>query len=99
MSTIGSTPAGDLTEREVRFLRRLSSKYGESESAGALRSYLLAALMFSILFAVARWVPWTLAGWLVVELLGLTMFHQYKRFAHFKSCLLTKLWLLHNRTG
>ena len=82
----------DVSEREVRFLNRLCSKYDRSESAGRIRSYLTASVMIMVMFVISRWIPWWGIALLLVEAVGLTLFHQYKRFASFKSRLLSKLW-------
>ena len=87
-----SHPNPDISEREKRFLNRLSSKYEKSEAAGRVRSYLIASVVIMVMFAASRWIPWWGIAFLIVEAIGLTLFHQYKRFANFKSQLLKKLW-------
>ncbi len=82
----------DVSEREERFLNRVSSKYGKSETAGRIRSYLIASVVIMAMFATSRWIPWWGIAFFIVEAVGLTLFHQYKRFANFKSRLLRKLW-------
>ena len=82
----------ELSEREERFLNRLSRKYEKSEAAGRVRSYLIASVVIMAVFAASRWIPWWGLAFLVVEAVGLALFHQYKRFANFKSQLLRKLW-------
>ena len=81
-----------LNEREKRFLARLAEKYEESEDAGQVRSYAIAAAVAIALFALARWLPWWWAAGIVVLALGLYLFHQYKRFTRFKTRILIKLW-------
>ena len=88
----------DVSEREERFLNRLSSKYETSEAAGRIRSYLIASVVIMAMFAISRWIPWWGIALFMVEAVGLTIFHQYKRFASFKSRLLRKLWC-HLREG
>jgi hypothetical protein len=82
----------DIGEREERFLNRLSSKYEKNEAAGRIRSYVIASVIIMAMFAISRWIPWWGLALVVVEAVGLTLFHQYKRFASFKSQLLRKLW-------
>ena len=82
----------DVSEQEERFLNRLSRKYEKSEAAGRVRSYVIAGVVLMAMFAVSRWIPWWGIALFLVEALGLTLFHQYKRFASFKSQLLRKLW-------
>jgi hypothetical protein len=82
----------EVGEREERFLNRLSNKYEKSEAAGRFRSYLIASVVIMAMFAASRWIPWWGIAFLVVEAVGLTLFHQYKLFANFKSRLLRKLW-------
>lgn len=82
----------EVGEREQRFLDRLSGKYDRGPAAGRVRSYLIAAAVIALLFALARWIPWWGLALVAVEALGLTLFHQYKRFASFKSRLLRSLW-------
>ncbi len=82
----------DVSEREERFLNRLSSKYEKNKSVGRFRSYLIASVVIMAMFAVSRWIPWWGIAFFMVEVVGLTLFHQYKRFASFKSGLLRKLW-------
>ncbi len=89
---MGDSGEGDLSRREKGFLDRLSSKYEHSETAGQTRSTLIAAIVIFALFAAARWIPWWGAALILVEVLGLYLFRQYKRFAQFKSALLAKLW-------
>jgi len=84
----------EVNEREERFLNRLSSKYEKSESTGRLRSYLIASVVIMVMFAVSRWIPWWGIALVLVEAIGLGLFHQYKRFASFKTRLLRKLWYL-----
>jgi fatty acid desaturase len=86
--------ASDVSPREARFLDRLSDKYRTSETTGRIRSYLIAAAVIAALFALARWIPWWWLAALAVEVIGLALFRQYKRFAGFKSMLLRKLWRL-----
>ncbi len=83
---------GTINEREERFLNRLSRKYEKSETAGRVRSYLIASVIILLMFACARWIPWWIPALIVVEGIGLALFHQYKRFAAFKTGLLRKLW-------
>ena len=78
--------------REERFLDRLSRKYEKTESAGQIRSYAIASVVIMVMFALSRWLPWWGLAIVVVEAVGLTMFRQYKRFASFKSRLLSRLW-------
>jgi len=82
----------DVGEREQRFLDRLSGKYDRGPSAGRARSYLIAAAVIGLLFVLARWIPWWAPALVAVEAAGLALFHQYKRFASFKSRLLRALW-------
>jgi hypothetical protein len=82
----------DVSEREERFLDRLSNKYEKSEAAGRVRSYLIASVVIMAMFTASRWIPWWGIAFLMVEAVGLTLFHQYKLFANFKSRLLRKLW-------
>ena len=82
----------DVSEREQRFLNRLSRKYERNEAAGRIRSYLIASLVIMALFALSRWIPWWGIALFTAEAVGLTLFHQYKRFTRFKSQLLRKLW-------
>jgi hypothetical protein len=86
--------ASDLSQREARFLERLSRKYQANETAGRIRSYLIAAAVIAVLYSLARWIPWWWLALLTVEAVGMALFHQYKRFAGFKSTLLRKLWRL-----
>lgn len=86
------TSIPDINAREERFLDRLSSKYEKTESAGQVRSYVIASVVIMVMFAVARWLPWWGLALVVVEALGLVLFHQYKRFASFKTRLLSRLW-------
>lgn len=81
-------------EREARLLNRLSAKYADEKPASRIRSYLIASVIIAVMFVLARWIPWWGLALLIVEILGLALFHQYKRFARFKSRLLSKLWLL-----
>jgi hypothetical protein len=85
-------PASGLSPREESFLNRLSAKYEQDITVSRLRSYVIAGVVLLALFALSRWIPWWGVALVVVEALGLTFFHQYKRFARFKSRLLTKLW-------
>jgi hypothetical protein len=82
----------DVSEREERFLNHLSGKYEKNEAAGRFRSYLIACVVIMAMFALSRWIPWWGIAFFMVEAVGLTLFHQYKRFASFKSGLLRKLW-------
>ena len=82
----------DLNRREIGFLDRLSNKYERSKTPARTRSTLIASLVILALFSAARWIPWWGVAFLLVEGLGLYFFRQYKRFAQFKSVLLTKLW-------
>ena len=82
----------EVSEREGRFLDRLSGKYEESETAGRVRSYLIAGVVILALFALSRWIPWWGVALFVVEAVGLALFRQYKRFGGFKTRLLIKLW-------
>lgn len=84
--------ASGVSEREARFLDRLSAKYAHGDSAGVLRSYLIFAAVIGALFALALCIPWWYVGLLAVEVLGLALFRQYKRFSAFKTRLLRKLW-------
>jgi hypothetical protein len=81
-----------LSERESRFLTRLAQKYETDENAGQVRSYLIAAAVILSLFALARWLPWWEAAAIGVLSLGMTLFHQYKRFTRFKTRILVKMW-------
>lgn len=89
---MGDSGSSDLSRREKGFLDRLSSKYEHSETAGQTRSTLIAGVVIFALFAASRWIPWWGAALVLVEVLGLYFFRQYKRFAQFKSALLAKLW-------
>ena len=82
----------DVSDREERFLNRLSRKYEKSDSAGRIRSYVIASVIITVLFAISRWIAWWGIALVTVETVGLTLFHQYKRFANSQSRLLTKLW-------
>ena len=82
----------DVSVGEERFLERLSGKYEKNEAAGRFRSYLIASVVIMAMFALSRWIPWWGVAFFIVEAVGLTLFHQYKRFASFKSGLLRKLW-------
>ena len=86
------TSVPDIDVREERFLDRLSSKYEKTESAGQIRSYAIASVVIMVMFALSRWLPWWGLAIAVVEAIGLALFHQYKRFASFKSRLLSSLW-------
>ncbi len=92
MTTESQPVQPGLTEREERFLARLNQKYEKETTAALVRSYLIAALVLLLLFAASRGIPWWGAALLVVEGIGLTLFHQYKRFARFKSRILAALW-------
>ena len=81
-----------VSEREERFLSRVSHKYEKNEAAGRVRSYLIASLVIMVMFSLSRWIPYWVVALIVVEAAGLALFHQYKRFALFKSVLLGKLW-------
>lgn len=93
-----AAPAMSLSDPEVRLLRSLSKKYAPSEQAGRARSYVIAVAVLLLLFAIARWVPWWPLALGIVQGLGLLLFHQYKRFARFKTRLLVKLWTIQSRT-
>jgi hypothetical protein len=82
----------ELSPREQRFLDRLSRKYADEKAWTYLRSYVIAGLVLLILFAASKWIPYGFLALLLVEAGGLWMFHQYKRFARFKSRLLVRLW-------
>ena len=84
--------APGLAEREKAFLSRLARKYETGESAGLARSYLIAAAGILALFALARWLPPWWAALIAVEVVGLVMFRQYKRFSLFKTRIPIKLW-------
>lgn len=86
------TSIPDINVREERFLDRLSSKYEKTESAGRVRSYAIASVVIMVMFAISRWLPWWGLALVVVEAIGLALFHQYKRFASFKTRLLSRLW-------
>ncbi len=94
METIKQSSTSSLGVGEERFLQRLSKKYEGNETPGRFRSYLIASVVILGLFALSRWIPWWGAGLAVVELIGLGLFHQYKRFARFKTRILVKLWML-----
>jgi hypothetical protein len=81
-----------VTEREQGFLNRVSRKYEKSDTAGQARSYLIASAVIMAMFSLSRWVPYWWFALIVVEVAGLALFRQYKRFAVFKSALLGKLW-------
>lgn len=85
-------PGGGLAEHERRFLGRIAQKYEKDESAGQVRSYLIAAAVVLAFFALIRLLPWWWAALLAAEGAGLYMFHQYKRFTRFKTRILLKLW-------
>ncbi len=89
---MSTTDSATLTEGERRFLAAISRKYSASTPMILLRSYALAALMLLALFALARYIPLAPLALAAVELFGLVLFHQYKRFARFKSRVLKKLW-------
>ena len=91
--------SSEISVPEERFLDRLSQKYETSETAGQLRSYLIASIVLLVLFVISRFIPWSGAALLLAEALGLTLFHKYKRFANFKSRILRKLWQAHNKSG
>ncbi len=82
----------DISEPEKRFLNRIRQKYEKDEDAGLVRSYLIASVVILALFGLARWIPYWWLGLVIVELVGLTLFRQYKHFATFKTRLLRKLW-------
>ena len=82
----------DVSERERRLLDRLSKKYEKSQNAGQIRSYVIASGAIAVMFALSRWIPWWGVALFVVEVAGLALFRQYKRFAAFKSSLLGRLW-------
>ncbi len=88
-----------VSEGEKRFLTRLTQKYETGENKGVIRSYLIAGLVILTLFALARWIPWWPISLIVVEVIGLLLFHQYKRFSRFKSRLLRVLWRDGSRDG
>ena len=88
-SNPGTSAIGD---REAKFLDRLERKYEKGATTGRVRSYLIAAAVILVLFAASRWIPWWGVALLVAEVIGLWLFHQYKRFAAFKTHLLRKLW-------
>ncbi|MFP6888453.1 MAG: hypothetical protein VCF07_01655 [Nitrospinota bacterium] len=92
-----NTFPGELSEREKGFLSRLAQKYETGESAGIVRSYLIAGLGVLALFALARWTPQWWAALIVVEAAAPALFRQYKRFGSFKTHILVKLW--RERTG
>ena len=46
------TSIPDINAREERFLDRLSSKYEKTESAGQVRSYVIASVVIMVMFAV-----------------------------------------------
>ena len=82
----------ELGRGEERFLERLSRKYEKSENAGQIRSYVIASVVILVMFSLSRWLPWWGLALVVVEAVGLALFYQYKRFANFKTRVLTKLW-------
>ena len=86
------TADSDIGVREERFLDRLSKKYEDTESAGQLRSYVIASVVLLVMFSLARWLPWWGLALAVVEVVGLALFFQYKRFASFKTRIMMKLW-------
>ena len=92
MENAKPTSIPDISVREARFLDRLSSKYEKTENAGRVRSYAIASVVIMVMFAVSRWLPWWGLALIVVEVAGLALFTQYKRFASFKSRLLSRLW-------
>ena len=88
------TTAQPVARWEAGLLNKLSAKYagGTPPTAAMVRSYLIAAVVIGVMFAVSRYVPWWGVALVAVEVLGLLMFHQYKRFARLKVRLLIKLW-------
>jgi len=92
MDTSGAGGSAGLSEREKGFLARLAKKYETDESAGLVRSYLIAAGTLLVLFAAARWIPHWLAALAVVEAAGLLLYHKYKKFSLFKTRVLVKMW-------
>jgi hypothetical protein len=92
MENAKRTSIPDINAREERFLDRLSSKYEKGDNAGQVRSYAIASVVILMMFALSRWLPWWGLAIAVVEAVGLMMFRQYKRFASFKSRLLSSLW-------
>jgi hypothetical protein len=89
---VSTTDPSALTEGERRFLAAIRRKYSAPTPLSLLRSYALAAFVLLALFALARYVPLAPLALAAVELFGLLLFHQYKRFARFKSRVLKKLW-------
>ena len=94
METEKQSSISSLGVGEERFLQRLSKKYEGNETPGRFRSYLIASVVILGLFALSRWIPWWGVALAVVEVVGMGLFHQYKRFARFKTQVLVKLWLL-----
>ena len=92
MESASSHRPDELGDREKRFLARLSEKYESDQAKVPVRSYLIAGAVIVALFALSRWIPWWWAAIVVVEVIGLTLFHQYKRFGRFKTRLLIRLW-------
>ena len=81
-----------MSEREKGFLSRLAQKYETGESAGIVRSYLIAGLGVLALFALARWPPQWWSALIVVEAAAPALFRQYKRFGSFKTHILGDLY-------
>lgn len=92
MAAQENTPPAGLNRGEERFLARLAEKYETDENAGQVRSYIIAAAVTVALFALARWLPWWEAGAIATLVIGMVLFHQYKRFSRFKTRILIKLW-------
>lgn len=99
MDSNDKVSSSGLSEREKRFLARLAKKYENDENAEQVRSYLIAAVVILALFALARWLPWWEAAAIGVLVLGMILFHQYKRFTRFKTRILVKMWQEREVTG
>lgn len=100
-NTAASAEPPALTERERKFLKRITSKFGNPKRHPLMQSL----IVFTVLVACGHLIeqaglPWW-AAFLLVYLPALYLFGRYRKFGIFKSTLMCKLALREeaNREG
>ena len=89
------TKADDLalTERERKFLKRMTSKYGNASRHPLLQSLLVSTTLVILGHLIERAdLPWW-GALMLVYIPALYLFSRYRRFGIFKSRLMCKLAL------